>query len=141
MPRYSNGLRCCAVLFILLFALGCGNNADIYPVHGTVVFSDGSPATELAGGLIVFKSLAGKPGNANGSIQGDATFRMSTKGGHDGAYLGKHQAIVTPPRGDRDNARPNIIHRRHMDFETSGIEIEVQPKTNDITITVDRFKS
>lgn len=130
----------CPFVLFVMSALGCRDNADIYPVHGKVVFSDGQPATELAGGLIVFKSLDGKPGNANGSIQNDATFRISTKGGHDGAYLGRHQAIVTPPRGDRDNARPNVIDRRHMDFETSGIQIEVQPKTNDVTITVDRFK-
>src|SRR5947209_5023568 len=69
------GLVCCA---------GCGSNT--YPVEGKVVWADGSPITELAGGMVQFESEKLTPNvSARGTIQPDGTFRIGTHNPDDGA--------------------------------------------------------
>jgi hypothetical protein len=117
---------------------GCASGRGPHPVKGQVVWADGQPATELAGGLVAFESVNEIVG-AQAQIQPDATFRMSTYTTNDGAIVGKHRVVVAQALGPNpDNLPPPLIHSRFQLSETSGLEVEVKPGTNEITLTVER---
>jgi hypothetical protein len=127
--------RCC--LLVALVA-GC-QKREIYPVEGKVVFDDGQPASELQGGLVVL-SAAERDASARGVILADGSFRLSTNGNDDGAYLGKHQVQIGIPRSlpEIGNQRVFSMDRRFTRFDTSGLEVVVGPKQNEITLTLQR---
>jgi hypothetical protein len=127
---------------LLLFGVvGCGR--DFYPVHGTVTFPDGTP---LPGGLVICEMTEGdKTFMARGAIQKDGTFRLSTEKPGDGARPGKYRVLVTPvevyepdeARGLRAVPRKSPgIDGRYLDYQTSGLELEVKPGPNEVTLTV-----
>ena len=125
-------------MFAVLLLSGCGNKT--YPVRGQVVFEDGTPANELAGYAIMFQSEEHKT-SAAGTIQPDGTFSVGTHTDTDGAMLGKQRVAITPPVPVIHVRRPpSLIHERYGDFDTSQLEIEIKPGTNQPTITVDRAK-
>lgn len=93
-------LLCCVSLVALL--TGCGEGD--YPttrVTGAVTYN-GKPVTT---GKIRFvplgespdESFPGKP--AQGAVQSDGTFVLTTYKDGDGAILGKHRVYYTPPEG------------------------------------------
>ena len=49
------------VLLASLSAAGCGNDHATYPVHGQIVYPDGSPATDLEGYTVTFESVDHAP--------------------------------------------------------------------------------
>jgi hypothetical protein len=127
-------------LTALVLALLGGCGARKYPVVGKVVFKDGTP---LPGGLVVFSPL--DPGNhvgARGYIKPDGTFELSSEKAGDGSLEGRYQVLVRPPSQGRgeDDPRRNIplIDPRFTRFETSGLEFEVRPGRNELTIEVER---
>jgi hypothetical protein len=84
----------------MLVLTGCGNgdNFSTAPVTGKVVLN-GEPVTE---GSITFSpisdgksELSGKP--ASGTIQSDGTFTLTTYEEGDGAVVGKHRVMYSPP--------------------------------------------
>src|SRR5215207_8354383 len=88
------------VLAVLLVA-GCASGKRLYPVEGTVVYEDGTPATDLAGGTVSLEADEDKS-NAAGEIQKDGSFRIRTPLGKDGAPAGAYRVLVQPPEGRRD---------------------------------------
>ena len=125
-------------LFTFLLLSGCGNK--MYPVRGQVVFEDGTPANELAGYAIMFQSQEHKT-SAAGTIQPDGTFSVGTHTDTDGAMLGKQRVAITPPIPLTHVRRaPSKIHERYGGFDTSQLEIDIKPETNQPTITVERAK-
>src|SRR5262245_62694231 len=83
---------------ILLLGFGCGGRKT-YPVEGRVVWSDGTPAKELAGGMVSFDLITDEPKdkvNPHGDIQEDGSFRLQTFKPDDGAPAGKYRVAVTP---------------------------------------------
>src|SRR5688572_19131763 len=75
----------------LLPLAGCGTK--MYPVHGKVVWEDGTEARELANGMVVCESVDGTA-SARGAIGADGSFRMSSAKPGDGVVLGKHRVAV-----------------------------------------------
>jgi hypothetical protein len=133
-----SGRRVVFVALVLIVLGGCAERK--YPVVGKVVFKDGTP---LPGGMIVFSPL--DPSchvGARGYIRPDGTFELSTEKEGDGSLQGRYQVLVRPPSQGRgeDDPRRNIslIDLRYTRFETSGIEVEVKPGRNELTIEVEK---
>ena len=84
-------------VFIFL-AVGCGSQDHrTYPVHGKVLFGDGSP---MPGGTIEFRNVSqgDKPVIASGIVAEDGTFELITFGNKQGAVAGMNRVIVSPKR-------------------------------------------
>jgi hypothetical protein len=126
------GLVCCA---------GCGGS-NTYPVRGKLVWPDGSPITELAGGSVQFESEKLTPNvSARGEIQEDGTFRLGTNKPDDGAPAGEYKVLVMQPlneASDHPQPKAKIVHERFANFNTSGLRATVEPKSNDITLKLER---
>lgn len=124
---------------LLILALGVGGcSSGLYPVQGKVKYSDGEDAKELAGGLVEFESVEGK-NSARGEIRPDGSFEMTTERPGDGVWAGKHKVVVSGKMPEPDKPRPpRVIDPRFEKYETSGLEVTVEPKKNQITLTVDR---
>lgn len=80
---------------------GCGSGTATAPVSGTVSI-EGHPMT---GGNITFAPIgsgtnAGRP--ATGQVQSDGTFVLGTYAKQDGAVVGKHRVLYSPPAGEHD---------------------------------------
>jgi hypothetical protein len=129
------------LLLVLVGLTGCSSGPKTYPVHGKVVYPDGSP---MKGGAIMFEPVDNKLNiMSRGGIKEDGTFVLSTFGKADGAVPGRYRVLI---RGRRNNPRssaedPDLIdqiHPRFQDFKTSGLEFTVEPKDNEFRITIER---
>jgi len=104
------------------------------------VFEDGSAATDLAGFIVALDS-AEQPIGANGVVQPDGTFTVGTEQTDDGAYPGSYRVSLTPPEPPLDQPAPKpIIDPKYGSSNTSGLEVQIQPGDNDITLAVERAK-
>ena len=119
---------------------GCSGNrsmpkefGQLYPVEGKVTF-DGKP---LRGGNVTFFALDHDMTQLQpmGLIDGEGNYFVSSYQ-QKGAPAGKYRVIVLPAEGSDRNHPP--IDRRYGRYETSGIEITVEPKENKISIPVKR---
>ncbi len=118
---------------------GCGSKT--YPVDGQVVFEDGAPARELAGYYIMFQAEDGKTG-ATGLIKPDGSFSVGTFNEGDGALRGKQRVAIAPPAPEVHKPRlPLSIPARYGDFNTSELEVEIKPQSNQLKIQVERLKN
>jgi hypothetical protein len=80
---------------------GCGG-PKLYPVSGQIAWQDGSPAKELAGGLLALESV-GVRASARSDIEADGSFRVTTTRPGDGAYEGRYRVLIDVPRlSDRE---------------------------------------
>jgi hypothetical protein len=127
------------VLAVLVTA-GCSSDPNKpYPVRGAIVFEDGQPAKELAGGSVTFAPIP-EDGRmiSSGGIAEDGTFVLSCKKEGDGAVAGKHRVVIEPPEregdtGDTPRRRPL---KAIIDLKTAVQEVTVEPKKNQITLTI-----
>jgi hypothetical protein len=124
-----------AVSLAAALAAGCSSGKRLCPVEGTVAYDDGSPAVELAGGLVSLESVEDQS-NAAGEIQKDASFRIRSPLGGDGAPAGTYRVLVQPKEGRKDNP----IETKYGRYTTSGIEITVKDGPNRVEIKVRRVK-
>lgn len=131
------------IVFALVSA-GCNSEQTIFPVTGTVKFSDGIPLTS---GKIEFETQEVHPAvTAIGTIQPDGSFTLTTYDKHDGALLGKHKIAVIPfdgmsPTG-RKVERPELLeksklHPKYKRLKTSGLDAIVEPKDNKFDFVVE----
>lgn len=138
-------LRMFSLVAVVLSGLtGCGGSG-IYPVNGRVVYSDGSAATDLAGYKVEFESidgtLDGHRVSAEGEIQKDGTFRITTRKLNDGALLGGHRVLIAPPMPEGDTpTKPYVVAPQYLSYETSGLKVEVKSSSNEIELKLDRRK-
>jgi hypothetical protein len=125
------------VWLVLACCAGCGG-PKTYPVRGQLLWADGKPVTEFPGGTVIFESTE-QPVSAQGEIQADGTFRLSTYQQDDGAPPGKYRVLVQQPLEEgKDRPPPRIMHQRFESFETSGLTATVERKANEVTLTVER---
>lgn len=120
-----------------LLISGC--SGQFAPVSGIVVFADGTPIKELAGSRVLFEAVGsdGKNYSSEGEITGDGTFQLTTVKPGDGAVVGKNRVLIERKMLDPERAAPRVVHEKYERFETSGIELDVQPGNNKFTITLD----
>lgn len=137
--RGDNRLLVFSLLALIAWTGGCSSRST-HPVNGKVVYSDGSPATDLLGHTVSFDCPEHKVG-ASGEIQSDGTFRVGTFENDDGAMAGKHQVAISAPLPPLDApAPPRLIDKKYGDMSTSGLAVEIKPGTNEVTLTVERAK-
>jgi len=122
--------------FILLVGLvGCGPR--LYPVHGKVVWENGTEARELARGLVVGESTSGG-GGVRGDIEEDGSFTLSTSKPGDGVLPGKYRAAVVEYRPG-EPLPPPIMDLTFSNLATSKLEINVDPKaTTEVILKIRR---
>jgi hypothetical protein len=98
------------VLATALLLVGCGSS-DKGKVSGTVT-SAGQPVT---GGSVSFAPVAGADSStgaasssrvATGAVRSDGTFSLSTDTDGDGALIGRHEVVYTPPSVGGESADP-----------------------------------
>ena len=132
-----------SIVGLALFS-GCfSGEAPTYTVSGTVFDSDGKP---LPGGVLILEPLENQSkANPRGTIGPDGSFTLKTPPDRAGAEAGKYRVMVQafdPAYDDaqapRDQLPPQLIHSRYQRFDTSDIEITIEPKDNDVTLRVDR---
>jgi hypothetical protein len=117
----------------------------LYPVEGQVQWKDGAPAKEIAGSLVFFE-LAEKQTSAQGIIQPDGTFRLTTLNPNDGAAAGEHTVLLIEvgrkPQGgpDATNLAPSKIDSRYATPSTSDLRATVKRGGNKVTLTLERSK-
>lgn len=132
-------LRYLIAIAPILIMAGCGGPKTA-EVKGLIVFSDApdTPAIELEGYTINFDSAEART-SGTGTVGPDGRFTMSTFKEGDGALRGKMKVAVTPPISLTDSSMgPSKIDKRHHAFETSGLEVDIQPGVNNVTLSVDR---
>jgi hypothetical protein len=130
-------------LLVTAALAGCGGDGP-YPVEGKVVWSDGTPATELDGALVVF-DLPEKQTNAKGNVQADGTFRLTTTATGDGAMAGDYKVVIVESRKPLGGPDPSLMAPGHLDVKyadpsTTDLTATVKPGTNEITLKVERAK-
>ncbi|MEX0642992.1 MAG: hypothetical protein WD468_09850 [Pirellulales bacterium] len=136
---------------LALMTTSCSSGAlKTYPVEGHVVYDDGSP---VKGGTVDFETVVGETADgqprrvyANGAIDADGTFRLLTNREQEGVVAGVHRVAIgeTPETGsDFDvmqasrRKKPTVLPK-YANYDTSGLEVTVEPKSNAITITIKR---
>jgi hypothetical protein len=137
-----------------LLLAGCGGGGEpTANVNGSVTY-DGQPVTS---GNITFAPLEGTVGKpANGLVQPDGSFTLSTYAEGDGAVVGRHRVLFSPTAPDVEEGEGYEEGEdggdaggggEHDEAETveelpfSGLvpeqtEVEVTSGDNDITITL-----
>jgi hypothetical protein len=131
--RILGGLACIAFL-----TAGCGGR-EIYPVRGQLVDPDGQPITGMEGAAVEFECVdAGS--SANGTVNNDGTFTLTTEKAGDGAHLGKHRISIQRKYLGPEQQAPHVIDPKYENIDTSGLEYVVEAKNNDVKLTVQRYK-
>ncbi|WP_254507589.1 hypothetical protein [Anatilimnocola floriformis] len=134
-------LRCGFLVLSLLALAGCGGQRT-WPVNGTAKLKNGGDVGQLKGHTVSFEQTApgpdGKTSSATGEIDADGKFQLSTNATNDGAFPGKYRVAVTPPIGPVDGPKAAaVIHPKHQQLGTSGIEITIEPKSNAVVIELE----
>ena len=133
-----------AAVFIVLSLAGCRDEVRLYPVQGVVVWGDGQPARELAGGAVSLQVAgeAERKTSAQGEIGPDGTFSLRAPGLGEGLPTGKYSAVVMPVIKTDPLGPPPvpIMDQRFQRHRTSDLEVVVEPSDNQITLEVERAK-
>ncbi|MGC4001613.1 MAG: hypothetical protein QM811_00005, partial [Pirellulales bacterium] len=117
------------LLTLCVLGIGCGK-AELYPVHGRVVFADGKP---LKAGSVEFlhKTAEGKSINARAGLDEKGEFTLKTSN-RDGAVPGEHQVIVMPYRPDESDSTkkvpPDPIDSVYMNYATTPLKAVIEAK-------------
>ena len=132
-------LRASAVFLMLPGVLlpGCGGSGlSLGTVSGKVT-CQGKPVTV---GTVVFVPEKGP--SASGALDANGRYALSTKSPGDGAVVGKHRVIVSPPTkglplepGKRPSPRTVVkpisnIPLKFQNVKTSGLSADVRPGNN-----------
>lgn len=132
------GVHVAAALGLMILGAGCGQRL-IYPVKGQIVDKAGNPVPGMKGSTVEFDCLDAKS-SANGVVDENGAFQLSTKVVGDGAHVGKHRvAILRLDRGP-DVQVPHVIDPKYEAFETSGLTASVEPRDNSIKLEVDVYR-
>jgi len=118
---------------------GCSRSPEpTYSVQGTVTYQ-GKP---LDGGTVLFDQMAPGPSGqrytARGRIDAGGRYSLSTFGDGDGAPAGRYRVAVAEAAPalakETDVAPPPTIPTQYSSVESSGLEYEVKPQSNEINI-------
>ncbi len=141
MPLHRGAAGGIGFAFLLLAGCGSGRFA---PVHGQVVYADGTPATDLKHAQVVFEGVGadGRGYSAAGTIDENGKFVLTTERTGDGAVPGKNKVLIAPYIPDPERPPAKIIDEKFEKFETSGLEAEIVPGgSNEFTFKVERAKN
>jgi hypothetical protein len=127
--------RLCKQLFMILAIAFSGCGPAMYPVTGTVVYEDGTPMQ--GGGWIVFMPNAADAVSAAGYINTDGTLVGYTyiPDPPDGVLPGTYRVGVVGNQEAPATPSPHVAER-FADPSNSGLQVEVKPEKNVLTIRV-----
>jgi hypothetical protein len=127
----------CLVLLALVLATGCGDSR-VVPVQGQFVWPDGAPADLET--YVVEASVEGSKVTAQGSVDKEGKFTLTTFKPGDGAEPGTHQVIVMPaPRAEFERPPRVKLPARYARAATSRLTIQVERgKPNVFSLIVER---
>lgn len=129
---------------VLLGLAGCsGAGIKTHPIRGKLELKDGD--VKLLTGSFVECMLENDPlVRASGKITPDGSFTLETvhegqvlKGVREGAYKARIVLADEDDEGVPKNRGKNPVHKRFLDFQTSGLSITV-PARGNITISVSK---
>ena len=87
----------------LIAVIGCGGDeSGLIPVTGTVKYADGSNIAFENGTVIFTPTAAGKP--ANGAVDKDGSFAMTTTNPGDGVQAGQYKVVLQLWKSYRDQS-------------------------------------
>ena len=123
--------------FALVVLAGCNRGPKMVPVTGKVIYN-GHP---LEFGTVMFQPSHGQA--AQGDIQPDGTFSLSTHRLNDGVVLGTHKVRIAcyesmrpgaaKGPGERSLGKP-LVPEKYTTFDLSGLTADVSDtSTNDFT--------
>jgi len=135
MMKFGNNTRLIGAILLVAMAAGCGQRL-VYPVKGQIVDKQGNPVQGLKGSVVEFESLDHKA-SANGVVDEKGEFKLSTNAQGDGAHVGRQRVAIIRPYIGADRESPHVIDPKYEKFETSGLTITIEPKTNVIKLEVD----
>jgi hypothetical protein len=146
MKLMNSRLRGWGCILCVALVSGCfSSDPPTYTVSGKVLYSDDQP---IPGGVVVLSPLESQgKANPRGMIGPDGSFTLKTPPNRPGAEAGKYRVMVQAfdPAYDDSKAPPTqsppkLIHRKYEKFETSDLEVDVEPKDNEVTLRVDRAR-
>jgi hypothetical protein len=120
---------------------GCGGGVAKVPVEGKVVWADGTPAKELAGGVVQFEP-PDKGVGARGVIGPDGSFKLGTDKEADGVVPGEYRVLVAENRPtvketeSEAELAPPKMDPKFGDWQTSGLTATITSGTNSLTLKV-----
>lgn len=121
---------------LVLLTAGC-SGAKVYPVKGQLKLKDGRDPSALAGHVVDFESKE-KMTSGSGEVKPDGTFEITTFEPGDGAVPGMNRIAINPPQPEADKVPPPpVIDRKYNSFDTSGLEWEIKPGTNEVNFELD----
>jgi hypothetical protein len=122
------------LLVVAAAIAGCNPGPKMAPVTGKVLYN-GKP---LEFGVITFQPPSGQP--AQGDIQSDGAFTLSTYKLNDGAVVGKHKIRIAcyesqrpgiPKAPGEQMLGKLLIPEKYTFFDQSGLTADVRPDGND----------
>ncbi|MEM9656781.1 MAG: hypothetical protein AAF961_00335 [Planctomycetota bacterium] len=124
----------------LIAAAGCDSGPLMAPVQGVVNFDE----QPVAKGTIQLYPVQSGP-MAAGRLSADGTFELTTKTPGDGALVGEHIVVVTPPsdvnelqrtlkEGQRRREQFRNIPESVRNQQTSSLRVTVEPGDNELEI-------
>ncbi|MCC6510835.1 MAG: hypothetical protein IT423_17155 [Pirellulaceae bacterium] len=126
---------------LVCFYSGCGpSNPETFPVKGKVTYN----GQAVKNGIIMF-TPEGEGNAANGSLEADGTYQMTTFVANDGARSGKYKvSIQVFPGADEGGGLPGQefagkkppIPPKYGQATTSGLTAEVKDVENTIDFTL-----
>lgn len=112
------------------------NRKPTEPVRGQLFF-EGVPAS---GAYVVFQKIGGKDKRrvrADGMVEADGSFRLSTYRANDGAPEGDYAVTVVWRKPFVDavgRPGPNVLPQRYAKAETSGLKAAIKAGPNDLIL-------
>ena len=133
--------RIVALSVCICILTGCGRDG-FAPVHGQLLYPDGSPAKDLEGFNIVFEGTAadGRGYSSLGIIDAEGKFPVFTNKPGDGPPVGLCRVLIEPKMIDSEREFAYPIDSEYRSFETSGLTFEVQNGKNTVQFTVEPSK-
>ncbi len=120
------------LLLLCVIATGCGSSVKTYPVSGKIeVEGGGSPKQ----GTVIFSN---DKGTAQGIIQSDGSFKLTTDKPDDGAPEGTYKVIVmgTVPLDYKNPDNKPLVDKKFEALETTTLSVKIEPKENSVTLKV-----
>ncbi len=131
------------VLWLAVFAAGCGQGKTLHCLKGLVQYPDGSPVT--SGIVEVYQ--AQQQVSRRAQLDQNGRFQIGLENGRDGVLAGHHQVLIRPssqvtmmaPEHAKHMRR---VHPKHFRFDTSELTIEVEDSdsTVEVKLTVSEAK-
>jgi hypothetical protein len=117
----------------------CGSR--LHPVDGQLVWADGRPAVELAGGWVYFESAAHRT-ISRAQVRSDGRFTLTTnRPGGDDVPDGTHRVYVVEPRpSEEGKSVPPNMDSRFANPDTSGLEVTVPPPSVPVVLQLERAR-